>query len=85
MRRKLLTASHFGRICKKREKTSCTSIVKQIVYPREFKTDETEYGKNHESIAREEFAKLKNVCVQECGLFIDENLGFLGASPYGLI
>lgn len=38
-RRKIITASHFGHICKMRPSTSCASRVKLIVYPQEIQVE----------------------------------------------
>ncbi|KAJ8926715.1 hypothetical protein NQ314_020890 [Rhamnusium bicolor] len=45
----------------------------------------TSWGKDHAPIAINEFEKINNVKVQECGLFVDPLEPYLGASPDGLI
>lgn len=47
-------------------------------------TKDMEYGQYHESVARTLFIEKMNKCVRPAGLFIDEEFGFLGASPDGM-
>lgn len=82
---KLLTASHFGSICKMRPSTSCVSKVKTILYPQDLRVEAVQYGAECEEIARREIETTLNVRIERCGLFIDEEIPFLGASPDGLI
>jgi hypothetical protein len=44
-----------------------------------------QYGINNENIAKEKFKTMVEVEVLSCGLFVDEEIRFLGASPDGLI
>ena len=43
------------------------------------------YDRHHEKIALEEVGKAKNMEIRKWGLFIDQNLPYLGASPDRLI
>lgn len=45
----------------------------------------TNHGIIYEDLARREFATKYNRNVQQCGLFVDLNFSFLGASPDGFI
>lgn len=45
----------------------------------------TEYGKLHETFAIEAFEAEYNLKVEKCGLFIDKEHYFLGASPDGTV
>ncbi|XP_076546922.1 uncharacterized protein LOC117610562 [Osmia lignaria lignaria] len=84
---KLLTASNFGRICRRRIGTLCGNSVKSLVYPRLISASAVQYGQECEKFAREEL--IVSVCIDveimECGLFIDSAIPFFGASPDGLI
>lgn len=83
LRQNMITASSFGRIC--RAKTGYTAIVKDILYPNALNCEAVRYGREHEQIALEKLAVEAAVKIQRCGLFIDENIYFLGATPDGLI
>lgn len=84
-RTKMITASHFGHICKMRESTSCVSRVKSIIYPQELHVESIKHGTKHEEIARKSIESMLNLKIERCGLFIDSEIPFLGASPDGLI
>lgn len=84
-RRKRLTASNFGRVCKMRLNTSVRSILESLLYSQFKGTVATNYGKNNESEAIKQFSKETGLKVVESGLFVDKNKPFLAASPDGLI
>ena len=70
-RSKLLTASNFGQVCKRRRPdTLCANTVKSIVYPKMSNAPAVEYGKECENIAREELKK-QYTDIAEWGLFFD--------------
>lgn len=83
-RRNLLTASNFGRICKLKPWTGCESTIKQMLYTA-FDCQAMVWGRNNEEVARQELANTIGKIIEPCGLFIDENQFFLGATPDGLI
>jgi putative phage-type endonuclease len=84
MRRKMLTASNFGRVCKMLPHTGCENAVKSIIYSN-FDSPHLEYGRVNEERARMELEAVENISIQPCGLFIDEEYPFLGATPDGIV
>ncbi|CAF4946370.1 unnamed protein product [Pieris macdunnoughi] len=82
LRRCLLTASSFSMICKRRPNISSAPLVKSIVYSYSLdKVPAIEYGKSN---AIDQLQQQENIVVEKCGLFIDKEHYFLGASPDGL-
>lgn len=84
-RTKIITASHFGHICKMRKSTSCASRIKAIIYPQELNVKQVQHGIEHEDVARKSIENALDINIKRCGLFIDSEIPFLGASPDGLI
>lgn len=84
-RRKLLTASNFGKIINRRLDTGCENLVKSLLYTTQFTATQLEYGRENEPVALRELEKYLGKKVKPCGLFIDSEHFFLGATPDGLI
>lgn len=84
-RKNRLTASHFGSFIKRLDHTSCHSLVKNILYGNEVHSAAMEYGKIKEPLVKEKFSLENNILIRECGLFIDIERGYLGATPDGTI
>lgn len=89
-RKERLTASNFGRVAKMRATTSCHSTVISILYPDKLDNLEAiRWGKENEKKALEELnMKLLDRLgegIEECGLFVDTNKGYLAASPDGTV
>lgn len=85
LRRNMITASNFGKIINKKETTG-PSIVKSLLY----KTDlshvaSIRHGIDHEKIALDQLSEELQMNIQPCGLFIDDETPYLGATPDGLI
>jgi len=80
-RKKRLTASNFGDICKMKVTTSCKKKVHNMLYKPNTMCKEISYGIQMEPIARIEFQKLSNMLVKSCGLFTDNTFPYLAASP----
>lgn len=79
-RRKLLTASWFGSICKMRPTTSCRSKVFGILYG-SFRNKATDHGVVNEPVAQVRMEEVHGIVAVPCGLFIDAQFPFIGASP----
>ncbi|KAB0795633.1 hypothetical protein PPYR_12472 [Photinus pyralis] len=84
-RRKRLTASKFGDVCRRRDYTSCRVQVNSIIYPQQFFSNACEYGQKNEKIAKVAVEAIIGTTIEPCGLFIDPIFPFLAASPDGLI
>lgn len=84
-RKKILTASHFANICKRRPTTRCGALVKSILLDNFINSPAVQWGKDHEAKAIEELQNKLKIDVKHCGLFISEEFFFLGATPDGLI
>ncbi|XP_070515096.1 uncharacterized protein [Cardiocondyla obscurior] len=85
IRRNLLTASNFGKVCSRRETTSCKNLVKAILYSSQLTNAAIEWGKEKEIIARRELQMELGIDINDCGIFIDENIPYLAATPDGVI
>lgn len=80
-RKKRLTTSNFGEICKMRKNTSCRKKVYNLLYRPNTTCKQTTYGIQMEPLARAHFENHYNVHVQICGLFCDKEFSYLGATP----
>lgn len=81
-RRNRLTASNFGKICKMRPNTSCKNTVFEILYnTNNTKTNAIDYGKESENMAIKTLKKIIKIPIQKCGLFVDDNIPYLAATP----
>lgn len=85
LRRKLLTASNFGRICRMRPHTSCAATVKSLLFPSLIDNVAMTYGRECEDIARKEIEIVTKLEIKPCGLFIDSKDPRFAASPDGII
>lgn len=84
IRRELLTASFFGKVCNMRANTSCKNLVKQIIYcSMDYKA--CAYGREKEILAKAEIRERFGWNIVDCGLFIDREHPYFAASPDGLI
>ncbi|XP_041971818.1 uncharacterized protein LOC121727854 isoform X2 [Aricia agestis] len=85
LRRCLLTASSFGKVCKRRHNISSAPLVKSHLYS--YSLDHIKsikHGKVNEATAIRQLEEQISIKVHKCGLFIDEDFFFLGASPDGV-
>lgn len=84
-RRDRLTASMFGPVICRRPYTPCQAQVLSVVNPRDINTQAIAYGRIHESDAIRIYEEQRGVEVSPCGLFVDIDHPYLGASPDGLV
>ncbi|KAF2891109.1 hypothetical protein ILUMI_15064, partial [Ignelater luminosus] len=91
LRRTKLTASNFGEVIKRKPSTHCHNLVKRLLYHKEINSKAVVYGRTHEEDAVQlyiqEMAKhdINNMQVQQCGLYIDLEHPYLGATPDRLL
>src|SRR5580765_7149766 len=85
VRRNLLTASNFGKVCSRREITSCQNLVKAILYPPRLTSAAVEWGKEKEMMAREQLQMELGIEINKCGIFIDGTIPYLAATPDGIV
>lgn len=84
-REERLTASMFGKICKRFPYTSCHSHVKECLETNFLDgVTSIRYGKEHEEEAIQTFQSLSKKTVRQCGLYIDKKINYLAASPDGM-
>lgn len=79
-RRNRLTASNFGKVCKMRPRTSCKTMVHNILYGNP-QTNAMDYGKLSEESALKKLEEQIQKPIQKCGLFIDKRIPYLAATP----
>lgn len=84
-RRKRVTASNFGRICKRRPTTSCQNLVRNLLYGTVKCTQAMLYGHFHEELARKAVEHTTGREIQKCGLFLDSEYPYIAATPDGLV
>lgn len=70
----------------KRKKDINTKFLNSLFSVKTFETEATSYGKRHENDAKSAYAAKKtNVHIHDCGLVVNNNFSFLGASPDGKV
>nr|XP_034195188.1 uncharacterized protein LOC117611362 [Osmia lignaria]XP_034195190.1 uncharacterized protein LOC117611364 [Osmia lignaria] len=84
-RRKLLTASNFGKICRLRKDTPRANTLKSIMYPQIPNLRSLEYGRENEANALKQLEDELGIDILPCGLFIDAVVPYLGATPDGIV
>lgn len=90
VRRYRITASHFGNILHRKSTTTPDVLVASILRPRSFSSAATEWGKQNEPLAIQEYLSFKrrhgfDCTVGPCGFLVSETHPFLGATPDGTV
>ncbi|XP_045455750.1 uncharacterized protein LOC123665502 [Melitaea cinxia] len=86
IRQKLITASNFGPVCKRKPLSNTANLVKSILYQKNLAhVASVAHGVENEKLALLQLQRQENVEILPCGLFIDSVHPFIGASPDGLI
>lgn len=84
-RKKRVTASSFGKICKLRKTTSTAKTVSSLLYSTFSGNSATRFGLEHEETAIALFEKRFEKSVERSGLIIDQEYFYLACSPDGLV
>lgn len=85
LRRNMLTASLFGTVIKRREDISCGPLVKNLLSPKcLLNVPSIRHGIVNERVALSQLSVQENVVINPCGLYIDLEYPFFGASPDGI-
>lgn len=79
-RRKRLTASNFGFVCTRKEEVSCKPAVRHIMY-NTVDNEYTRHGLSMEPKALQVLREKFGVRGRRSGVFIDEELPYLAATP----
>lgn len=88
----IITASNFGLVCKRQEKTQPDNLIKQLRgYHAIPNTQSLQYGRRHEARARRAYVRHHmdtcsgNIHVKDMGVHVSTQYPYLGASVDGLI
>lgn len=84
-RRKRLTASNFGSICKMTSRASPQGVVERMINPKFHGNDDTNWGNEAKEVAFASFEKKTGLKVTKCGFIVHDKVPYLGASPNGLV
>ena len=90
-RRFRLTSSLFGAVMQRRATTPPDNLVLRIIQPKEFRSNATDWGIDHEPIALKEYIAHqqshghKDLYVAPSGFLVSHSHPFLGSSPDGAV
>ncbi|VDI62477.1 Hypothetical predicted protein [Mytilus galloprovincialis] len=80
-----LTSSNFGRVLKRKSAPS-DKFLTSIFNSKQISAAPLDYGKRHEKSAKAKYLiEYKDRHYHECGLVVNKNFMFLGASPDGIL
>ena len=84
-RRHRLTASNFGKVIKRKSAPS-EKFLTSLFNAKEISAAPLDYGKRHEKSAKAKYLEIyKERHFHECGLVVNKNFMFLGATPDGIL
>lgn len=78
-RKQKLTSSQFGLIIKRKKISD--SFIQSLINPKQFNSAPTSYGISNEKNALDQYIKTTGNHIHDCGLVVNHNLPFLGATP----
>jgi len=84
-RRKRLTSSNFGQICKRTNKTNEEKLCRTFLMPRLIQAESLNHGKQYESVAINQYEQMTGYTVLSTGLWISTSHPFFASSPDSLI
>lgn len=79
-----LTASNVGLICNRKPYSSCAPVVSHLLYS-SVNSPAVTYGIENERCAIQKLSETLGIKIDKCGLFVDDELPYLAATPDGLI
>lgn len=86
IRKNMITASNFGIVVKRRENSSKAKLVENILYKSNLgNIAAIAHGVENEQLALKQLALQEKVIIEPCGLYVDHEYPYVGASPDGLI
>ena len=85
-----VTASVAKAVCRTNPNNPSVSLIKKICYQSKFRSIATDWGCDHEKVAREAYIKIvsknhTNVVVRDSGLVVHPNWPHMGASPDSIV
>lgn len=86
IRKNMITASNFGIVIKRRENSSKAKLVENILYKSNLgNIAAIAHGVENEQLALKQLALQEKVIIEPCGLYVDHEYPYVGATPDGLI
>lgn len=80
-----ITGSHVSNICKFTDRRDKVKYAEDILFPKQFKSEATEWGNSKEKTAIEAYESMSSNKVKRCGFGISSKYPLIGALPDGLI
>ena len=84
-REKRIRASMCHRVITFTGRTSGKCVINDIMKPKSFTSADTQFGITHEPQAIERYSQSRDIAIENCGLFISIDKGFLSATPDSIL